>query len=262
MCYIDNSVRLWSCIRNFNKHLCHRCRGGSQYLLSVYRLHGVILTSIISLTNLSVALCLFLVFTWSCMTGFNLPANYHSDTESLIRKSRSRLSSPGSSGSHVREIVDKFQGSPPPHEPALMAAQRSINNFSTPSSANIWTGLEMDIGDGSFKLKPALINMVQQSPFCGKASEDANALLQHFLEICSTFTIRGVTQDAVCLRLFPFSLLGKVKQWFYSNKEVVSTWERCSNAFLAKFFPLGKTNALWNMISGFHQLTDESIAEA
>jgi hypothetical protein len=103
---------------------------------------------------------------------------------------------------------------------------------------------------------------VQQSPFCGKASEDANAHLQHFLEICSTFTIRGVTQDVVPLHLFPFSLLEKAKQWFYLNKEAVSTWEKCCNAFPAKFFLLGKTHALWNKISGFQQLTDETIAEA
>jgi hypothetical protein len=57
-------------------------------------------------------------------------------------------------------------------------------------------------------------------------------------------------------------LLGKVKQWFYSNKETVSTWEKCCNAFLAKFFPLGKTNALRNKISGFQQLIDETITEA
>jgi hypothetical protein len=107
-----------------------------------------------------------------------------------------------------------------------MAARKFINDFSAPSSANVKTGIEMNIGDDSFELKPTLINMVQQSPFCGKASEDANAHLQHILEICSTFTIRGVTQDAVHLRLFPFSLLGKVKQWFYSKKEVVSTWEK------------------------------------
>jgi hypothetical protein len=94
----------------------------------------------------------------------------------------------------------------------------------------------MNVGDGSFELKPALINMVQQSPFCGKASKDANAHLQDFLEICSTFTIRGVSQDAVRLRLFPFSLFVKAKQWFFFNKEVVSTWEKCSNAFLTKFF--------------------------
>jgi hypothetical protein len=100
-CYIDNSMRLWSCIRNVNKHFWRRCRGGSQYLLSVYRLHGIILTSIISLTDLSTVLCLFLVFTGSCMIGFDLSANYHSDPESLITKSYSRLSSPGSSGSQV-----------------------------------------------------------------------------------------------------------------------------------------------------------------
>jgi hypothetical protein len=126
------------------------------------------------------------------MTIFNLMANYHSDLESLRRKSRSRLSSLGYSRSHVREIVEKIQGSPPLHELALLAVQRCINNFSAPSSAKVRTGPETNVGDGSFKFKPALINMVQQSPFCSKASEDANAHLQHFLEICNTFTIREV----------------------------------------------------------------------
>jgi hypothetical protein len=74
-CYIDNSVRLWSCMRNVNKHFWRRCRGGSQYLLSVYRLHGIILTSIINLTDSSAALCLFTVFTGSATTGFDLLAN-------------------------------------------------------------------------------------------------------------------------------------------------------------------------------------------
>jgi hypothetical protein len=129
--------------------------------LSVYTLHRIILASIITLTDLSAALCLFMVFIGSCMTGFNLPANYHSDLESLKSKSRSRLSSPGSSGSHVREFVDKFRGSPPPHKPALMAARRCINDFSAPSSANVRTGLEMNIGDDGFELKPALMIMVQ-----------------------------------------------------------------------------------------------------
>jgi hypothetical protein len=49
-----------------------------------------------------------------------------------------------------------------------MAAQRCINDFSAPSGANVKTSLEMNIGDGSFELKAAVINMVQQSPFCGR----------------------------------------------------------------------------------------------
>jgi len=104
--------------------------------------------------------------------------------------------------------------------------------------------------------------MVQASQFCGKAHEDASAHLQHFLEICSTFTIKGVTWDAVLLRLFPFSLLEKSKQWFYANKDNINTWVKCSNAFLEKFFLVGKTNALRGRISSFHQQYDESILEA
>jgi hypothetical protein len=261
-CYIDNFMHLRSCIRNVNRHLWSCCQGGSQYLLSVYTLHKIILASIISLPDLSASLCLCVAFAGRCVTGFDLPTNYHSDLEPLIRKSLSRFSSLGSSGSHIQDIVDKFQGSPPPQEPTQMAGRKCINDFSALCSSNVRTGLETNVRDGSFELKPALINMVQQSPFRGKASEDANAHLQHFLEICSTFTIRGVTQDVVRLRLFLFSLLGKVKQWFYFNKEAVSTSEKCSNAFLAKFFPLGKTNALWNKISNFQQLVDETIAEA
>ena len=66
----------------------------------------------------------------------------------------------------------------------------------------------------------------------------------------------------VRLRLFPFSLLGKAKTWFYSNKEAFTTWEACSNAFLAKYFSVGKTNALQNRISDIQQLLDETIPEA
>jgi hypothetical protein len=58
-CYNDNFVRLRSCIQNVNKHFWHHCWGGSQYLLSVYRLHVIILASIISLIDLSVALCFY-----------------------------------------------------------------------------------------------------------------------------------------------------------------------------------------------------------
>ena len=104
--------------------------------------------------------------------------------------------------------------------------------------------------------------MVQTSPFCGKPNEDANAHLQNFLELCKTVTIRGVTANAIRFRLFPFSFLGKVKQWFYQNKKAVSTWDKCSTTFLAKFFPLGKTNALRGRITSFQQTGMESIPEA
>ena len=98
--------------------------------------------------------------------------------------------------------------------------------------------------------------MMQASQFCGKAHEDASAHLQHFLEIYNTFTIKGVTRDAILFCLFPFSLLGKAKQWFYANKDRNTTWDNCSTAFLAKFFLTSKTNALHGRISNFQQQHD------
>ena len=80
------------------------------------------------------------------------------------------------------------------------------------------TGLNQDqAGNDGFELKTALVNMVQASLFCGKASEDANAHLQNFLEVSNTINPKGTTMDIVRLRLFLFSLLGKAKMRFYSN---------------------------------------------
>jgi hypothetical protein len=90
-------------------------------------------------------------------------------------------------------------------------ANKSLYEFSTPTIANIRTRPEVNVEDNGFEIKPALINMVQASQFSRKAHEDASAHLQHFLEICSTFTIKGVTKDTILLRLFSFSLLGKAK---------------------------------------------------
>jgi hypothetical protein len=103
--------------------------------------------------------------------------------------------------------------------------------------------------------------MVQANPFCGLPSENANAHLQHFLELCNTVFMEGVAPEIIRLRLFPFSLLGRAKQWFYKDREVVNTWNKCSMPFLVKFFPMGKTNALRGRISNFQQTTSESIPE-
>ena len=66
-------------------------------------------------------------------------------------------------------------------------------------------------GNDGFELMTGLVNMVQASPLCGKASEDANVYLQNFLEVNNTINPKGTTMDVVRLRLFLFSLLGKAK---------------------------------------------------
>ena len=192
------------------------------------------------------------------MSGFQLPRNYIEDPEQLLRRTRCRQVSPQRFLSNQNPF--KEGGSTPPIKEAM--AHKAISDFSALSATHIAQGPEVNFGDATFELKPALIHMVQANPFCGKPHEDANAHLQHFMELCSTFTIKGVASDAIRLRLFPFSLLGKVKQWFYTHKEEAATWERCANTFLKKFFPTGKTIALRRKISSFQQQSDEMIPEA
>jgi hypothetical protein len=93
-------------------------------------------------------------------------------------------------------------------------------------------------------------------------SEDVNAHLQHFPELCDTIIIKDITPASIKLRLFPFSLAGKAKQWFYQNKEAINTWDKCSMAFHVKFFPMSKTSALRGKISNFQHTSLESIPEA
>lgn len=138
-------------------------------------------------------------------------------------------------------------------------AKKTLREFAAPSADNVPVDPAVNMGHIDFDLKSSLITMAQASPFCGKLNEDASAHLQQFLEIYSTYTVKGVSSDAVRLRLFSFSLLGKAKQWFYANRMTVNTWDRCSTAFLSKFFQMGKTNAFRRRTSSFQQTRDETI---
>ena len=135
----------------------------------------------------------------------DLPTNYVEDPEALIGRTSAKLKKvlalESEDNQIRRSLTLDFEA----------MADKTLYEFSAPTTANICTGLAVNVGDNGFELKPALINMVQASQFCGKAHDDASAHLQHFLEICSTFTIKGVTKDSILLRLFPFSLLGKAK---------------------------------------------------
>jgi hypothetical protein len=56
-------------------------------------------------------------------------------------------------------------------------ADKTLREFSASSIENICTRATLKTDNLEFELKPSLINMVQATPFNGKAHEDASAHL-------------------------------------------------------------------------------------
>ena len=63
----------------------------------------------------------------------------------------------------------------------------------------------------SFELKSITLQLLQGIHFYGLTHEDSNAHILNFLEVYDTVKYNGVSDDAIRLRLFPFSLKEKAK---------------------------------------------------
>ena len=72
------------------------------------------------------------------------------------------------------------------------------------------------IDANNYELKPALISMVQEQQFRGSLFEDLNGHLSNFLQLCGTIKMNGVDHNMIKLKLFPFSLRDKEKNWFHN----------------------------------------------
>ena len=100
-----------------------------------------------------------------------------------------------------------------------------------------------NIQANNFGIKPIILQMIQNSvKFSGLPSEDPNAHIYIFLEICNLFKQNGVSDDAIKLRLFPFSLRDKVRVWLNSMPAgTFTSWNMLAEKILARYFPPAKT---------------------
>lgn len=111
-----------------------------------------------------------------------------------------------------------------------------------------------------YEIKSSTIQMLP--PFHGLTHDDPYKHLNEFLEICSTVRIQNFTNEALMLRLFPFSLKDKAKHWLNSlPANSITTWDQLQQRFLEKYFPIGKTNQLKRPITNFAQMDGEQFYE-
>jgi hypothetical protein len=74
---------------------------------------------------------------------------------------------------------------------------------------------------------------------------------------------KDVEGDIIKLKLFPFSLRGKAKDWLLTlPKNSIDSWDKCNDAFIGKYYPPAKIIALHSNIIKFSQFDNGHVAQA
>jgi len=114
-----------------------------------------------------------------------------------------------------------------------------------------------------YEIKPALLNLVMKEQFSGISTDDAAAHLNNFVELCEMQKYKDVDGDIIKLKLFPFSLRGRAKDWLLSlPKNSIDSWVKCKDAFIGKYYPPAKIISLRSDIMKFRQYDNEHVAQA
>ncbi|KAD3336478.1 hypothetical protein E3N88_31997 [Mikania micrantha] len=163
-----------------------------------------------------------------------------------------------------RELHRRFRICRLPLHSTDMAAppRRTVADYAKPTAAGTRSSIARPVvTEDNWHIPAQIINLIIHSPkFHGLPDEDPNAHVGQFLRICDTFKIKGVSDDAVFLRLFPFSLEDKAITWLESLPTgSITTWDEMQEMFLTKYFPPAKTARLRSLIHSFQQEEGESF---
>ncbi|KAL2525542.1 Uncharacterized protein Adt_10596 [Abeliophyllum distichum] len=119
-------------------------------------------------------------------------------------------------------------------------------------------------GRNDFQLRADLINLFSNHlQFYGKTNENPNTHLSRFLRMCHNFQFQGVNEDAIRLRLFPYTLRDGALEWLDSEPHAsITTWDDLARKFCNKYFSPAKVAKMKLEISTFQQLDGERYHEA
>nr|GFC65058.1 reverse transcriptase domain-containing protein [Tanacetum cinerariifolium] len=91
----------------------------------------------------------------------------------------------------------------------------------------------------NFGLKNDMIQQDQNTcQFHGLPGDDANKHLDKFLHVTQSIKVNGITDNALCLYLFPHSLTHHATAWFDRLPwNSINSFEQMAKMFLRKYFP-------------------------
>ncbi|GKE15992.1 reverse transcriptase domain-containing protein [Tanacetum coccineum] len=126
---------------------------------------------------------------------------------------------------------------------------------------------EIDMNHNNIQERPP-VGPIQQNygppgPNLQNSAPDLRTMEELFFDYHPEYEANGVSDDALRLYLFPYSLTHHATAWFDRlPKNSIHTFLEMASKFLSKYFPPSMVTKLRNDISNFRQLPDESLFEA
>nr|GEW79189.1 reverse transcriptase domain-containing protein [Tanacetum cinerariifolium] len=109
-----------------------------------------------------------------------------------------------------------------------------------------------------------MIQQVQNScQFHGLPGDDANRHIDKILEVTQHMKQNRVSDDALRLSLFPYSLTHHATAWYDRlPRNSIQSFDDMMRKFLSKYFPPSMVTKLRNEITNFREDPNESLFEA
>jgi len=147
-------------------------------------------------------------------------------------------------------------------DPGNNSPRRILGDYAMQQGPKHFSSIAIPNTTKSVEMKPAFLSLISSHQFIGMDHEDPYTHLSTFYELTGAMGFGDVEIDAVYLRLFPFSLAGKVKEWLKSQlNQSLTNWTEVEEKFLNRFFPISRYIKAKSDISTFRQGNDEAFCD-
>ena len=161
------------------------------------------------------------------------------------------------------EVGSRMEDGVNPNAEQLDNVLRPIRDYACPPSTTQPVIRRSAMPAKNFELKSITLKLLQGVQFTGLPHEGPNAHILIFLKVCDTLKYNRVSDDAIHLWLFSFSLKDKAKHWLTTEPPYsITSWEELVDKFLTQFFPPAKAVKMRIDINNLFQLDGETFYEA
>ncbi|GKE39776.1 hypothetical protein Tco_1463181, partial [Tanacetum coccineum] len=122
---------------------------------------------------------------------------------------------------------------------ANMGKMSSMETFAPNDKADYYSGITSITVNrkNAYELKGKFLDDLHNNAFSGTNGKDAVKHIEYYLKIIDLIKLPNVDHDKLRIVVFPISLVGGARRWFYRTKESITCWVDLTAKNFGKYYP-------------------------